>query len=371
MGTSIPAQGGQLSYAVQPGKIGNDGTFDHTDLEWFKVRALNAELGPIQEQLPAPLEISGPPMPDGSYKQSYAFAGQASFIPRLEDSFGLLLLGAMGSASSITGMTADAVPMAGVNTHIFRYVPTNMYYQPWLAVRRTIPHHTLSEVLGESGYDCKIGNIRVTAPAKGKIACQFQMVGRDYVQDDDISDWAYENVDFEDFTSSPDAGRGQFSVGGQEIPVIGATIEIMNELSVAQETVLGDFRLDDITTLNRGVQIRFVYKYESPALYQELFNGGAGNLVWDSLPFIRETDEDGYALDIRFESSMLIPGTSRPYGLRIRADRVTLAQNGPIALTPGALVVQEFIATVISPAGGGSPLELVLENDAISYLIPA
>jgi tail tube protein len=366
---SLPAQGGILSYAVQPAKIGADGTFDASTLDWYKVRAPRIAIGPQQDQQVFPLETGGPLTPSGAFKQAKFFAGQVDLIPRLKDTFGWLLLGALGKASSVTGKNADGVTTTGVNTHIFSYNPALPSDQPWLAVRRLVPGVTSAEADGATGFDCKVASMRFICPAMGKIAAQITMIGRDFDSFDDGSTWTYVNSTFEDSLTTADSGNGQFAINGVEYPVTGCTVDINNGLTTPQqEMIIGSYSPDDFVALTRGVQVRFVYKYENPELHRAIYTGTVNGVDWSNLPFIKDSASGNYALDLRFAASTNIGATSTPFGIRVRANRVTVAEEGTIELVAGGIIQQTFVATVLEP-DSGNYCEVVVENAVTSYVV--
>lgn len=363
---TISAQGGVFGYAEQDAMVGRNGTFDHTDLTWYKVRSPRVSVGTIQDQQVFPLEIGGVLTPDGAFKQQYFFAGDADLVPRLENSLGILLKGAMGQASSVTGKNADGGTSVGVNTHIFNYVAADNSSLPWMAVRRLIPGAIAAQNSGETGFDCKVANVRITVPNIGKIVTRASFIGRD-VELDDGSTWVWENAAFEDSSSTPDAGRGSFLIGGVEYPILGATIDLVNGLTnPRQEGIVGDFRPDTFTCLTRNAVIRIVYKYENDDLYRKLLTGTADGTDWNSLPFTQVSSAGGYAFDARFQSPGLIGVTEVPYELRIRANKVTWAVDGPPELAAGGFVTQSFVGTVLQPSSGNY-LEMVMVNGQTSY----
>lgn len=361
---SIATQGAVISYAVQPAKIGRNGTFDSTALDWYRVRTPRANFAPINNQQVAPPELGGPLVPDGAYKIGYLVAGDMDLIPRLENSLGYLLMATMGTASTIAGEDPDGNAVAGVNTHIFRYDPDDNSTQPWLAIRRMIPGVTAGERLGEASFDCKVGMFRLTVPAAGKVAANVQFVGRDYVHEDPAT-WTYAN-DLEEFSTTPDAGAGSFTIGGVEYPAIGASVDISSALSVQQENIIGDFRLDDLIALSRPAQVRFVYKYENPDLYKQVMNGAVDADTWDANPFINDTVGATPAFEMRFDAPVNIGATNTKYSIRIRGNRVALQPDGPLQLQAGGILTQNFIGTLLRPAAGDY-LQIVLVNDIASY----
>lgn len=357
---SIPSQGGVVSFALQTGKVGT-GTFDPSPLSYYKFRAPRAVLGTIQNQQTFPLELGGTIVPTGAYKSGHFFGGEVDVIPRIEKSLGFILKATMGAATTIANKDSDLNAVTGVYTHIFRHNPTNAFDQPWCSVRRLIPGATTPQNFGETGYDCKINSVRLTVPGSGKIAARVQMVGRDAVLDDG-STWTYANASFEDSLSTPDAGRGSFKIGGVTYPIVGMSVDVINGLSSPQqEMVIGSFTPDDFVALSRAIQFRLVYKYEDSGLYRKLLTGQANGTTWSPLPLLVDTVGNNYALDVTFQAPALIGVTVRPYTLRLRANRIALAVDGPVELQAGDIITQTFIGTVLEPAAGDY-FQIILEN---------
>lgn len=371
MGLSTPAQRAVLSIANQPAKIGHGGTFDASSLTWYKFRAPRINLGTVQEQQEFPRETGGPMTPTGAFKQQYYFAGAADMLPRLEGNFGYLLRAAMGTASTVTGVDADDNTVTGLNTHIFRFDPADESAQPWLAVRRLIPGRGAGNDFGETGFDCKVGMLRLTVPGKGKVATRLQILGRD-CEYDDGSTWAYDNANFEDEYSTPESGNGQFAIGGEELPIVSATIDLNMMLSDPdEEAVVGQFTMDDIIVKDRSATIRIVYKYQNAELYKKVLGNSASASDWNPQPYFVDSDSGGYAFDARFSAPAQVPGTSPAtnYRMRVRANKVVWAVSGPIETRPGNIIVQEFIGTVVDPNDGSDYLQIVMENGKADYTV--
>jgi len=363
---SVGAQGGIVSFGLQAAKIGKDGTFVPGNVSYYKFRAPRIGIGPIQDQQVMPLETGGPLVPSGSYKQMRMFGGQVDLIPRLENSFGLLLKALMGTASSVTNKNADGATATGANTHIFHFDPTNNATLPWCSVRTMVPGATAGENFGQTGFDCRVNAMQFTVPAMGKIAARVGVIGRDFKLDD-ASTWTYANATMEDSTSTADAGRGQFAIGGVEYPIMGAVVEVANGLTTPQqEVVVGDFAPDSFDVLTRNATIRIVYKYQNADLFRKLLTGQANGTEWSSLPFTNSSDGNGFAFDARFQAPANIGATSTPYEMRIRANRVTWAVDGPIELQAGNIITQTFVGTILEPASGDY-LQLTISNGQSSY----
>jgi len=365
---TVPAQGSIFSFAVQPAKVGDGGVFDAAALTWYKIRTGQNSIGPIQDQQSFPLETGGPLTPTDEYKQLSAFGGQVELIPRLEDTMGYIFKAALGIASSMSGTTADGGVLAGVNTHIFAYNKALPAAQPWMAFRRTVPGATLPDTDGETGFDCKVGSVRVNIPAMGKISMALSAQGRDYVFDDG-STWVYGNTDFETGKSAADAGRGSIKLGGIEYPIMGMSLDIVNNLSsLTQEMVVGSFNPDDFVALSRMVAVRFVYKWKDAKLNRLIYTGLPAGTMFDSLPFILSKDGSGYPFEGIFQSPGKIGVTNQPYELRIRAGRVTIAADGPVGIQPGSFVTQAFTLKFLEPAAGEDYIQIVVVNGKANYV---
>ena len=367
---SAPSQRSTVSFAVQGAKVGRDGTFDHTSYDWYKIPVPRIAAGPAQNQQTMPLELGGTITPRGAFKAGYFSGGEIDLIPRLENSIGWMLLAAMGSASSVTGVNADGVAASGVNTHIFAFDPSDQSSLPYCAIRRTIPAEEVANDLGESLFDMKINLLRFTVPNAGKIAMRMQMLGRDYSHENDFSDWAYANATFEDHTTTPEAGYGAFYINQEEWPIFGLTLDIGNGLTTpAMETVVGDPRPDDFICLTRAATLRLVLKWDDSELYQQVLNGSASGENWSWTPFEHLTSANGYALDGRFQAAELIGATNTPHEVRVRANRVLWSMAEPPELVAGGLVQVTFVGTIMQP-DTGNYLEVVVMNAETGYVLP-
>jgi hypothetical protein len=362
---TIAAQGSIVSFAKQAGKVGDGGVFDPDAVEWFRFRAPRFAMGVIEDTQRFPMETGGPLVLEGTFKQQSYFGGEVELIPRMENSFGLLLLGAMGVVSSVTGVDAYATPTVGVNTHLFYYDPADHSATPWLAARRMIPGKTTAENSGQSGFDGKITSMRFTIPAMGKIGALVRMYTRDFLLDDS-ADWVYEGA-LEDPTSTPDVGGGFLKLGGAEYPIVGLTVDVTNSVSTpGQEAIVGSYHPDDPTVLSRDVTIRLIYKYESDDLERLIQTGDPDGTNWSPLPYEIETTGGVLALEGYFPSPRNIPGTSTPYSFHIRCNKITMMPEGPVEPVAGGILTQTFVVTMLRPESG-NPLDLLMVNAVESY----
>lgn len=344
---STPAQAGDFGFALQAAKVGKGGTFTSGDYVWYRSEALSVRMDLIQGDQILPPEVGPIIVPKGAFKDSRYGAGQVDMIPRAELGLGILLFGAMGAVSSVTGVDPDGNSVAGVNTHTFRFA-SNAYTIPWMALRRMIPGATTSDNLGDSFYDAKMTNLRLTVGARGKVSTRVTAIGRDIKQEVNPT-WTWDH-DYEDATATLESGAGFIKIAGTEYPVTAAVVEWDNGVSTPnQEMTIGDYSPDDFIPLYRTLSIRFVYKWKDSALYRLLRNGGSGT-NWTNLPYLFQTVGNSYALELAVKTPKKITG-STPFDLRIRGNNLTIGIDGPIELAGGQLLQQAFTATVLYRTG--------------------
>ena len=72
------------------------------DGNWYRHKALNVGLGINDGQTIGPQEVGGRPLPGAPYKTGVSVGGEVSINPRLENSLGWLLYGALGYQKSTT-----------------------------------------------------------------------------------------------------------------------------------------------------------------------------------------------------------------------------------------------------------------------------
>lgn len=373
---TISSQSGIWSFAVQPSAFRDKvGGFDVDAINWYKYRTPRVTLGTIQDQQVFPLEVGGTIVPTGAYKQAQFYAGDVDILPRLENTIGLLLYGALGAVSSVTGVDVNGNAVAGVNTHTFSFKTGENAFLPWMASRCVMPGATTADDFGELGYDCKVTALQLTIPQMGKVAMRLVMQGRAAAYDNDPQNWDYDIPRFEDSESVPDAGSGHFKIGGTEYPALGVSATINNNLTTPQqEMVVGSFNPDDFIALTRDVSLQFTYKYEDSDLAQQILTGSPTGTTWTPLPFFAETSGADYAVDMYFEAPDVIPGTSTNYAIRLRANKVTLARVGAPQLVAGGFITENYVLTVLEPDDPNDPyFEVLVQNGIPDYaaLIPS
>jgi len=353
-----------FGFGLQDDFLG-DSAFVTANVDWFTHPAARLIMGINESNVPFPLEISGYPTLRSVYKDMLFYGAQAELIPRLDNSFGWLLLGAMGSASSISGKDSSGNSVAGVNTHIFRFNISDLTALPWLAVRRRLGGDTPS---GEIGFDCLVDGFEFTMPAAGKLMASFGLVGRDFIKESP-SAWTYQNTN-EAAERTGESGRGFFKIGTRTPVIMGAAFQLSNGITPPKDQMaIGSFRANDLKSLQRGCIIRGVYKYTDAALDNEVYTGLTNGTAWSSEPLIVETSGANYACDIQFQAPRNIGVTARPYTIRFQANKIALQLDGPMQLDPGGFMVRAFTITLLQP-DSGDYARIYLENNQTSYVAP-
>lgn len=355
---SIPASGAIFSIAPQAAKIGGSDPTDFVigDYDWYRFRAQNIGLAPMQDQQTLPPETGGPIVPDYEYKQAQLLAGDTDFFPRTDFDFGLLMWAAMGEVSSVLVTT-------GVYQHHFRFAADN-FTLPWFAAREYIPAGS-GDAYGQYGYDCKVTNLALQIPAMGVIGSSVSILGRCFHTVEDPT-WAYFN-ELEDPATIPVSGnQGEFKIGGTSYPILGAQIELANNTTgPREEIVIGSYYMDDIVPLYRAATIRLVYKYDTPVLFENLYKNGGS--AWDPMPFVTNEGGGEYGFEAVLNSPAKIGATAHYYGLGVTFSKVSWRLGRPLQLQSGAIVTQEIIGTALRPDTGNQYAELTLKNATSSY----
>lgn len=351
---TVTAQNGFLAYAPQNLKSTEVGYDVPTAI--YRHRAYDVTFGAVQDQRQFPLEVGGINVPTGAFKAGAFVAGGARITPRLEGDFGWLLLGVLGEGSDGgSGSGGDT----GVYKHVFTFADDSSYI-PWMQVEKYIPGQV--EALLERGIDCKLTQLGFTVPQSGLVVAEPVWVGRvpSWVEDPTLPG-IYE--DFEGPSSVPISARGSLTINSVALPAVGATITIANNLtSPQQEMIIGEYYPDDFVPLSRAVQIRFTYKWADPDFYQQIMANSASGLEWAPPVFYGPAD-------LTVESPGNIPTKTVPYSLRVFAQNVSWAADGPPQLQGGNIIAQDYIGTV-NDNNGGEYFRAELVNTQATYVWP-
>lgn len=353
---AVTAQAGALSWGPQTGKGSVASTF-------YRHRAVDIDLSILDDVRLGQLEVGGTPIPTFPYKAGYSVGGGFTVQPRLKDTLGWLLYGALGKCTSgAVGGNPD------VYDHVFE-MAADAGYVPWMSFRKYIPPKggDLSTDLGEIYKDCKIVGLSMESGTDTPLTSRVDVVGCDFelddAADDDPSSWSYGNT-YEDWESIPVAcvTDGFIKVGGTELPVVAARFNWQNQpLDQRQEKVIGDPRLEDVTILSRQFAYDITVKYSDAALYREVLTGSPTGTAWATAPFTA-------SFDIKLLSSQNMPDETEPYFIQVEGDKLMMQQVGGIRLAAGQAIMMRFQGVAIE--GGSNYAKFTLRNKKASYSWP-
>jgi hypothetical protein len=385
MGLQLPMNS-LFGMAIQQGAGANDHAkmaagyeqLNSTDnqFRWFILT--DYALAPVKNQANLPPEINPRALSAGTYVTGVWAQGPVSMIPRLSDQFGWLMLAAMGHVSTVSDTTAANVfgvqgGDAGINSHLFTFYDDDQYFQPWLTLRRLLPHTTAAEVLGAIFQDGRIASMTLNAAAASPVTADINFLARvnqsNYVFNP-APGWTESYDDLYDFgVTSCD---GYFRVGGVNFPVTTMSLTLANSLLQPQQSItIGTVHPEDFPNLGRTAQFTATFLVEDYDLYASIFAGTAVDFDGSSGENVacQVYDAD---LDVMLASQTYISGTE-PYKLRIVSnttgdDNVTWSV-APIRIQPNQPIVMQVTGD-IKAVGSGFPLYAILQNAQTNYELP-
>jgi len=350
---SVTAAKGILGFGPQAAK----GTLATV---WQKHRALAIDLDAIDETREGPAEVGGLPVPSFPYKAGPLVGGGATIQPRLFGSLGWILYGMLGDVTT----AADDYATSAFK-HTFHFLEDYEDFNPWMSFRKHIPavDATPGTEFGQIFKDCKIIGGTLVLPNDAPLNMRVDVLGREFVLDDDPGSWSWASADFEHWESIPIGclTGGYIKVDGEEFPVVSATVGFQNvPLDIRQERVFGSPWIEDITTIQRRMVYDMVVKYRNPDLYRKILTGAVDGTVWSGRPTTS-------SLAIKTVSSEPMPGETDPYALEIDADEIMLNQVGGITLAANQSILMRFQGVALEAANYAS---FTLTNQVASYTWP-
>lgn len=342
---AVTAQAGILSWGAQTGKGVNPSTY-------YRHRAIDIDLGVMDDVRLGQLEVGGIPVPTFPYKAGVMVGGGFTLQPRLENTLGWLLHGALGKSTSVIDDTNASA--TNLYKHTFE-MNTDAGYVPWMGFRKYIPPKdgNLATDLGEIYKDCKIVGLAVQSGTDTPLTSRVDVIGRDFELSDSANAWTYDGA-MESWESIPVACQtnGFIKVEGIELPVVAAQFAWQNSpLDPRMEKVIGDHRLEDVTILTRQFSYDITVKWSDPALYRKVLTASSSGTAWSATPFTAD-------FDIQFLSSVNVPGFAEPYSLRALGDKLMMQQVGGIRLAAGQAIMMRFQGVAIETTGNYCKFEL-------------
>lgn len=221
------------------------------NIHYFPV--LNAGITGEQMSQTVPPEVGGSYFSRGSYKAGLRSRGEVSLIPR-PNSIGWLL------KSLFKG---ELVAPSGIrNKHAFTVGDDALTPQRWLTVRRMV-----NNAYGEEMLDARVGTFRLDIAAAGLVQASVSFLGGDHAEILGADVFVEDAPVF--LTCITDV-----SSGGAPFIVDRLTIEMGAQLT-DNEFRVGSYFLDDITLLQRMVQISADVRLKSRDLFSKVYRNGA------------------------------------------------------------------------------------------------
>lgn len=335
---AVSALAGQFGWAKQNKKSTDVGYVAPTT--WKRHRAVSVELGVQDETRVGPPEVGGIAVPTFPYKSGPSVGGRFAVQPRLEDTFGELLLGLTGG----TVVSTETGTGTGIWDHKFIINPTESTSVPWVAFRKSVPRKdgAAATDLGEIYKDCKIVGGTFQFPNDAPIMAQFDVLGREFGLDHAPDAWTWANTQ-ESWESIPVGCQvgGEILIDGAELPIVAAQVSWINQpMDPRADRVYGSPFLEDVTIIQRVLQYDVTVKWNNPDLYAKVLGGATNATGWTGAPTVSP-------FKIVAVSSANIPTETEPYSLTIEASNVMMSQVGGITLAGNNAVMLRYQGTAI------------------------
>jgi hypothetical protein len=358
---AIVAQAGVFGFGPQSAKETIATTF-------YKHRAADIDLAVISDDRLGPPEVGGTPTPTLPYRAGVMAAGGATISPRLENTFGWLLMGAAGDVTTTASEDVFGTVATDYYHHVFAFDTTSEGFVPWMSFYKEIPGETSADRLGEYYPDAKIIGMNIALPNDGLIQSRIDVIARmaTGTQFESNPSLTYGNTEYEDFRTVPIGSiQGSYiqipGYAAEDLPIVAATVSIANTpLDMRQEKVFGSPYLEDVTVIGRSLTVDMIVKWRDPELYKSILTGSTTGTQWSTCPFVQ--DLDIYAVTGQCE------GETFPHELRIQAPEVMYQLVGGVRLAGNEAVMQRIQGTAIK--GTQSYYSIHLCNKTTQYVWP-
>ena len=359
---TITSQAGIFGFGIQ-----DDGVKGAAVQAWFRHKANTVSMAPVVEKDVPPPEISGANITTGSFISGTYYAGRVSLIPRLENYFGNLLLGAFGAVTSEANATTGF-------TNKFHLSAVYPAFVPFMKFRRLIPGRDAANEIGEVGNDAQINSITFNFPQVGPLSVDFDITGRFWTLDEAPDLWTWAGVT-ETFESVPMVMKGTgitmpnlALLGGVALPATNARVTLNNgTTTVREERIIGSYFPDDFATRQRTAEVTLTYKWADPNLYRFVLNGG-DPAVAEFQPCVPNSD---FAVEVETPCDIDEGTIDYPWKLRLDADNVSW-EASPLTLSQDDILTFDVTGTIIEPTDGDitNYLSATMFNNINTYAIP-
>lgn len=331
--------------------FGHQSAKDSVATSFLYMPATSINLNQNQNAQTLPPEIGGDYFLRGSYKASVMASGDASFVVR-PNSLGHLLL-MMAGVDTVTN------PSSGVYQHtITPFTAGSGLDLPWYTGIKDV-----SGLLAEQYLNMRLGSLRLDVPKSSIMTGQASLVATT------PSSVTSGSLGTKTFDTSPQfqtclasvalTQEGGSTISANSLKVERFSLSYGNNLS-NDEFSVGNYYLDDITLLQRTVNVDMDFIVRDSALYQAVYlNGGSIPNTW-SPTLYRGT------LGLTMTGATNIPTTSTPYSCVFNFPGLDFLMF-PLPMS-GADLVRATLSTQVTLGTSGSDrFNAVLTNGIASY----
>ena len=336
---------GAIGFAHQSGKdsVGSSPLY-------MPATSINMNMNQNAQTLPA--EIGGDYFLRGSYKSSVMGGGDVSFVAR-PNSLGHILL-------MLTGIDTVTNPTTGVYLHTFTpFTPGSGLDLPWYTVLKDE-----ATLYAEQYLNTRLGSLKIDVPKSSIMTGQASFTGTT------PSTITSASLGTKTFDTAPQfqtclasvaftpEGSGS-NISSNAVKVERFSFSYNNNLT-SDEFSVGNYYLEDITLLQRTVNVDMDFVLRDPVLYEAVYlNGGSIPGAWS--PSIYRG-----SLTVTMTSGFNIPTTSTPYSCVFTFPGLDFLMM-PFPMS-GADLVRGTLSTQVTLGPSGSDrFSVALTNGVASY----
>ena len=332
--------------------LGRQGSKDSVDSAFSYMPATKFGINVQQNRQTLPPEVGGSYFLRGSYKGSVSGSGDVSAVVR-PNTFGNLLM-ALSGVDTVTGVPGQS----GAYQHVFTpFAPAAGVDLPWYTVQKDV-----ARLCTEQYLNAKLRSLRIDIPKNGIATCQSSWFATTPSFQTSIGAQTFDSTpQFQSSVGSvsfTQEGSGS-NISANAIKFERASITNTNNLS-EDEFSVGSFYADDVTLLQRTLDVSLDYIVRDEALYQAVYsNGGSIPTTWQPTIY-RGT------LTITLTSTANVVSTTQPYQLILSYPGLDFLSM-PISLAGADLVRATLTTQVTLGPSGGDTYQYTLINGVASY----
>lgn len=316
-------------------------------LNYFPATSVN--LNTIQNTQSLPPEVAGSYFPRGAYKAGAAVSGDVSFLIRPEaiGNFFYALCG-QDTVTPVVGQT-------GAYQHVFTpFAPGASADLPWMTLLKDV-----SKMYTETYTDCKLSDLRVDLTKQAVATASASFFGITGAETAEPSETFESTSPFVGCTAAVALVNevGQASISSEASKPERVTLAFQNRIS-EDEYVVGQYGPEDITLLQRSVNISYDIVVRDPALVRSVYrNGGSG--AWSPTIF------RGH-LTLTLNSTQNVGATTQPYQCVIDMPGIDFLMM-PVPISGGQLVRANLSAQISLGSSGADTFTITLINGTSAY----